>query len=78
MFMCHDNYAKQQAGEQWPHIINRRPLSLLAYTKFYLKHYNIVFSCRLINSRGSMAMMSHVLHMTEPSLKLSTVLQLHS
>ena len=36
-------------GEQWPHI-NWRLLSLLAYIKFCLKHYNIVFSCRLINS----------------------------
>ena len=25
-------------GEQWPHIINRRSVSLLAYINFCLKH----------------------------------------
>ena len=43
MFMCHDNnYTKTTTGEQWAHIINKRSQSLLAYTKFCLKHYNII------------------------------------
>ena len=70
MFKCHDNYTKQQQ------VATHYKYETTATVSIHNFFKNII----ILSSPATVevAMMSHVLQTTDPSLKSSTVLHLHS